>query len=182
MPNLNKPWTYRFPCLIYWNITGSLLAANIRLESRTRSYAELLRGKFDSAEKYKRDKNAFRLLAKALTPRNLSPIGGKASTKALEAHAKGGKEHVDKLIDRARADTSLRADVYTTIARQCQKQNPEESAKLVARALECDPHLYRLKWYAFRLHGAGKVLEAEAILDLLGENTSFSEQEKLRSE
>lgn len=157
-----------------------LLSANIRLESQVNSYGDLLRRLFNSSEKAAGNNSSFMQIVKALKPGNLSPVGGKTCTKAVEAHARGGDSELEKLLDLTNGNARLRADVYTTIARQYQKKKPGESAKLAAKALECDPRLYRLKWYAFRLHGAGRVLEAEALLDLLGESVSYNEQEQQR--
>jgi hypothetical protein len=40
-----------------------------------------------------------------------------------------------------------------------------------------DPKPYRLKWLAFRLHEAGEVIEAKALLDIPPPETSFAESE-----
>src|SRR5690606_1738155 len=50
-----------------------------------------------------------------------------------------------------------------------------------------DPKPFRLKWLAFRLHEAGEVAEAEAMLAILPADTPFSDSEarqasRLRSE
>jgi hypothetical protein len=103
-------------------------------------------------------------------------LGGKNCDKVIEAHKEGGFEAVAKLLSPIAAPT-IKANAYTVLARHLRHGQPAQAAEAARLAYEEDPHPYRLKWLAFRLHEAGNVLEADAMLDVLPIDTQFSDTE-----
>lgn len=105
-------------------------------------------------------------------------LGGKSFQKVLDAHAAGGSEAVEKLLDSAFLSPVMRANAYTALARQVMLTNARQAADLARLAWETDPRPYRLKWLAFRLHEADDVINAEALLDMLPDDISMSDSEE----
>ena len=96
----------------------------------------------------------------------------------LDAHAAGGNEAVEKLLDSVFLSPVMRANAYTTLARQVMLTDARQAADLARLAWETDPRPYRLKWLAFRLHEADDAINAEALLDMLPADISMSDSEE----
>lgn len=104
-------------------------------------------------------------------------LGGKSFQKVLDAHAAGGSEAVEKLLDSVFLSPVMRANAYTALARQVILTDARQAADLARLAWETDPRPYRLKWLAFRLHEADDAINAEALLDMLPGDISMSDSE-----
>lgn len=104
-------------------------------------------------------------------------LGGKSFQKVLDAHAAGGSEAVEKLLDSVFLSPVMRADAYTALARQVMLTDARQAADLARLAWATDPRPYRLKWLAFRLHEADDAINAEALLDMLPADISMSDSE-----
>lgn len=105
-------------------------------------------------------------------------LGGKSFQKVLDAHAAGGSEAVEKLLDSVFLSPVMRANAYTALARQVMLTDARQAADLARLAWETDPRPYRLKWLAFRLHEADDAINAEALLDMLPADISMSDSEE----
>ena len=105
-------------------------------------------------------------------------LGGKSFQKVLDAHAAGGNEAVEKLLDSVFLSPVMRANAYTTLARQVMLTDARQAADIARLAWETDPRPYRLKWLAFRLHEADDAINAEALLDMLPADISMSDSEE----
>ena len=105
-------------------------------------------------------------------------LGGKSFQKVLDAHAAGGSEAVEKLLDSVFLSPVMRANAYTALARQVMLTDARQAADLARQAWETDPRPYRLKWLAFRLHEADDAINAEALLDMLPDDISMSDSEE----
>ncbi|WP_303951281.1 hypothetical protein [Desulfovibrio piger] len=105
-------------------------------------------------------------------------LGGKSFQKVLDAHAAGGSEAVEKLLDSVFLSPVMRANAYTALARQVLLTDARQAADLARLAWETDPRPYRLKWLAFRLHEADDAINAEALLDMLPADISMSDSEE----
>ena len=104
-------------------------------------------------------------------------LGGKNFDKVIVAFKKGGLEPVNRLLS-AEPAPEMRAKAYTALARHLMENGLFADAALSARlAYEEDPKPFRLKWLAFRLHDVGEVVEADACLSLLPQDTPFSDSE-----
>ena len=112
--------------------------------------------------------------------RRLAPpkfLGGKGFPNVLAAFDEGGFDAVEKLMGVIAVQPAVQANAYTVLARKLMFGNCRGAAEAARRAHALDPKPYRLKWLAFRLHEAGEVIEADAVLDLLSSDTPFSESE-----
>jgi hypothetical protein len=111
--------------------------------------------------------------------RRLPPksIGGENFDKVVAAYCDGGFASVEKLIAEVAVSPAMWASAYTVLARQLMNRDRAAAAQAAHRAYVLDPKPYRLKWFAFRLHEAGRFIEAEALLDIVSPNTQFSESE-----
>lgn len=114
-------------------------------------------------------------------------LGGKGFDKIIAAYGEGGFDAVEKLIAGVSISPAMQASALTALARYLMANNRTQAAEAARRAYTLDPKLFRLKWLAFRLHEAGEVAEAEAMLAILPADTSFSDSEarqasRLRSE
>lgn len=105
-------------------------------------------------------------------------LGGKSFQKVLNAHAAGGSEAVEKLLDSVFLSPVMRANAYTALARQVMLTDARQAADLARLAWETDPRPYRLKWLAFRLHEADDAINAEALMDMLPDDISMSDSEE----
>jgi glycosyltransferase involved in cell wall biosynthesis len=110
---------------------------------------------------------------------------GKTFEKLIAAYDKGGFEAAETLL--SRVSPVMQARAYTALARHLQHHDELQAAEAARKAYEIDPEPYRLKWLIFRLHEAGDLAEAEALLDILPRETPFSASEtrqarQLRSE
>ena len=118
--------------------------------------------------------------AKEQTPPD--ELGGKGFDKLLAAYREGGLAAADALLDRLSLSASMQANALTALARNLMHQEPARSAELARRAYASEPRPYRLKWLAFRLHEAGELLEAAALLEVLPANLHFSDSELRQAE
>ena len=118
--------------------------------------------------------------AKEQTPPD--ELGGKGFDKLLAAYREGGLAAADALLDRLSLSASMQANALTALARNLMHQEPARSAELARRAYASEPRPYRLKWLAFRLHEAGELLEAAALLEVLPANLHFSDSELRHAE
>ncbi|MFT4066429.1 FkbM family methyltransferase [Paraburkholderia sp.] len=104
-------------------------------------------------------------------------LGGKDFSKVIAAWQSGGFNAVEKVIGAQSIAPAMQAQGYTALARHLGKDDRANAAEAARRAYDLDPKAFRLKWLAFRLHEAGDVVEAEAMLELLPVDTQFSESE-----
>ncbi|MCP3889245.1 MAG: hypothetical protein GY702_10280, partial [Desulfobulbaceae bacterium] len=104
-------------------------------------------------------------------------LGGKGFDKVIAVYSDGGFTAVEKMFSRVSPSPAIQANGYTALARHVMKSDRAAAADAARRAYEIDPQPFRLKWLAFRLHEAGDVIEAEAILDILSTEITFSESE-----
>ncbi len=114
-------------------------------------------------------------------------LGGSDFSKVIAAYGEGGFDTVEVLIAAASISPAMQASALTTLARYLMAGDPAQAAEAARRAYTMDPKPFRLKWLAFRLHEAGEVAEAEAMLVILPADTPFSDSEarqasRLRSE
>ncbi|TCF97050.1 hypothetical protein BZM26_34035, partial [Paraburkholderia strydomiana] len=111
--------------------------------------------------------------------RQLPPksIGGKNFDKVVAAYREGGFASVEQLMTEVAVSAVMWANAYTALARQLMASDRAMAAEAAHRAYALDPKPYRLKWFAFRLHEAGRFVEAEALLDIVSPETQFSESE-----
>jgi len=106
-----------------------------------------------------------------------SELGGEGFDKVIAAFGEEGFEAVEKLLAGAAIPPVLQANAYTALARHLKNVNSVQAAEAARRAHGIDPKAYRLKWLAFRLYDAGEMLEADAMLDVLPQDTRFSDSE-----
>ncbi len=104
-------------------------------------------------------------------------LGGKQFGKVLEAFKQGGEEAVDALLARSSVSTAIQASAWTAVARGQMQAHAIVAAKFAYRAFSLEPRAFRQKWLAFRLHEAGELVQAEALVTLLPDGVSFSESE-----
>lgn len=104
-------------------------------------------------------------------------LGGKQFGKVLEAFKQGGEEAVEALLTRSSVSTAIQASAWTAVARVQMQAHAIVAAKFAYRAFSLEPRAFRQKWLAFRLHEAGELVQAEALVTLLPDGMSFSESE-----
>jgi FkbM family methyltransferase len=104
-------------------------------------------------------------------------LGGKDFSKITAAWQSDGFNAVEKVMATQSIAPAMQAQGYTALARHLGKGDRANAAEAARRAYDLDPKAFRLKWLAFRLHEAGDVVEAEAMLELLPVDTQFSESE-----
>lgn len=105
-------------------------------------------------------------------------LGGKQFGKVLEAFKQGGEEAVEALLVRSSVSTAIQASAWTAVARGQMQAHAIVAAKFAYRAFSLEPRAFRQKWLAFRLHEAGELVQAEALVTLLPDGVSFSESEE----
>ena len=103
-------------------------------------------------------------------------LGGEGFDKVIAAFGEGGFDAVRQLLATADISPEIQANAYTAVARHL-KGDVVQAAEAAREAYSTDPRPYRLKWLAFRLYGAGEILEADALLDLLPQDMSYSDSE-----
>ncbi|MCG9076292.1 hypothetical protein, partial [Laribacter hongkongensis] len=123
--------------------------------------------------------------SKQQTPPNA--LGGKTFDKVIASYHAGGFANVESLLASALVSPSMQANALTALARSLLHGDPAAAAEAAQRAFSIDPRPFRLKWLAFRLHEAGDVNQAEAMLDALPTDMQFSDSEgrqasRIRSE
>lgn len=104
-------------------------------------------------------------------------LGGKSFDKVLQAYRDGGEHQVDKLFSQNAVPASVQASAWTAVARTVMLGDPALAAVLADRAFALEPRGFRQKWLAFRLHEAGDLLRAEALLALLPQDVTFTSSE-----
>jgi hypothetical protein len=104
-------------------------------------------------------------------------LGGNNFDKVIAAYEKGGFDAVGKLMAEVSVSLTIKANGYTVLARQLMRSDRAEAAEAARIAHALDPKPYRLKWLAFRLHEAGKIIAAEANLEILPPDLMFSDSE-----
>jgi glycosyltransferase involved in cell wall biosynthesis len=109
---------------------------------------------------------------------------GAGFEKLLAAYDRGGFPAVERLLAEVSVPPLFQANGYTALARHLRDgggAQATEAAEAARRAFELDPQAYRQKWLAFRLRDAGKLAEADALLELLPAETPFSASESRQS-
>ncbi len=91
-------------------------------------------------------------------------LGGSDFSKVIAAYGEGDFDAVEKLITTALISPAMQASALTALARHLMANDLTRAAEIARRAYTFDPKPFRLKWLAFRLHEAGEVTEAEAML------------------
>lgn len=104
-------------------------------------------------------------------------LGGKQFDRVVEAFSVGGEGAVEALLTRASVSTVVQASAWTVLARGQMQRDAALAVSFARRAYSLDPRSFRQKWLAFRLHEAGELLEAEALVQLLPESVGFSDSE-----
>ncbi|WZB74626.1 hypothetical protein WJ972_29745 [Achromobacter insuavis] len=104
-------------------------------------------------------------------------FGGKSFSRVIAAHATGGVAAVDALLASVSISSTTHANALTAVARSLMHTDPAGAAEFARRAYSLEPKPFRLKWLAFRLHEAGVAVEAEAMLEVLPHDTTFSDSE-----
>ncbi|WP_175915745.1 MULTISPECIES: FkbM family methyltransferase [unclassified Burkholderia] len=104
-------------------------------------------------------------------------LGGKNFEKIIAAYGSGGFVAVEQLVAKVSLSPAMLANAYTALARHLMKQDRTAAAEAARHAYDADPKPFRLKWLAFRLHEAGSLIEAEAMLGIVPPETSFSDSE-----
>lgn len=108
-------------------------------------------------------------------------LGGESFDEVVAAYNQGGFDAVEELLAKASVGPLMQGKAYMALTRHLMKYDRAAAAEAARRAHARDPKPNRLKWVAFRLHEAGEVIEAEAMLDVLPPETSFSDSEKRRA-
>jgi hypothetical protein len=104
-------------------------------------------------------------------------LGGQSYGKLIETYRAGGVAAVDALLTSASVSPGLQANALTALARSLVHVEADQAAEFARKAYSIDPRAFRLKWLAFRLHEAGEVIEAEAVLETLPPHVKFSDSE-----
>lgn len=104
-------------------------------------------------------------------------LGGKGFDKVITVYSEGGFDAVERLIAVVSISPAMQASALTALARHLMKSDSAQAAEAARRAYALDPRSFRLKWLAFRLHEAGEIAEAEAMLAILPADTPFSDSE-----
>lgn len=91
-------------------------------------------------------------------------LGGSNFSTVIAAYGEGGFGAVEALIAAASISPAMQASALTALARHLMANDRTQAAEAARRAYTLDPKPFRLKWLAFRLHEAGEVAEAEAML------------------
>jgi len=104
-------------------------------------------------------------------------LGGKGFDKIIAAYRDGGLAAVEELLASVSVSSFIQANALTAVARSLMQQSPEKAAEIARRAYAIEPRPFRLKWLAFRLHEAGELFEAEAMLEVLPSDMQFSDSE-----
>lgn len=104
-------------------------------------------------------------------------LGGSNFSTVIAAYGEGGFGAVEALIAAASISPAMQASALTALARHLMANDRTQAAEAARRAYTLDPKPFRLKWLAFRLHEAGEVAEAEAMLAILPADTPFSDSE-----
>lgn len=106
-------------------------------------------------------------------------LGGDSFRRVISAYEEGGFGQVKRLLARANTTPFIRGNAWTALARNLKMKKRRREMAMAARlAYEEEPKLFRLKWYAFRLHEAGRVEEADAFLQYLRDKIPFSDTEE----
>jgi glycosyltransferase involved in cell wall biosynthesis len=101
---------------------------------------------------------------------SLRALGGKDYPYLLARLKSDGFEAACAMIEGLALQDPARANAYTALSRQLRGKDPAASARAARIASEADPHPWRAKWLAFRLHDAGQLVEpARMLRDLSGE-------------
>ena len=116
----------------------------------------------------------WRQTAKQTPPKAL---GGQEFSSLITAYDHGGIPQVEQVLASQSLAASMEANGWTALARYLMPKDPHQAAQVARRAHGLDPKPFRLKWLVFRLHDAGELAEAEAMLDLLPEEINFSDSE-----
>ncbi|WP_369325951.1 hypothetical protein AB6N01_12035 [Alcaligenes nematophilus] len=116
--------------------------------------------------------------------RRLPPelFGGKSFDKVLQVYQEGGEQQVENLFSQNAVPDSVRASAWTAVARTVMLSDPALAAVLAERAFALEPRGFRQKWLTFRLHEAGDLLRAEALLALLPQEVTFTSSETRQRE
>jgi 3'(2'),5'-bisphosphate nucleotidase len=107
-------------------------------------------------------------------------LGGKGFDKVISVYDGDGFDAVERLLAEV-SSPIMQANAYTALARHLLKKDRVSAAEAARRAHSLDPKLYRLKWLAFRLYEAGDIIQAEAMLNILPADTSFSDSDALEA-
>ena len=117
----------------------------------------------------------WRTTGKTKAPKSL---GGKTYSKVISAYEQGSREAVQALLENKSFSPGAVASAYTALARHLMQSNEDDVVFFAQRAYETEPRPYRLKWLIFRLHDAGAVTEAEALLDISAADIPMSDSER----
>lgn len=105
-------------------------------------------------------------------------LGGSAYKKVLDAWERGGFSAVEKLLAAKKYSPFRKASAWTALSRYFLKEKKwPELKKAAAKALDTEPRLFRIKWYAFRLAEIGDYEEADIALNFLADKIPFTDSE-----
>lgn len=104
-------------------------------------------------------------------------LGGKGFSKVISTYQEKGFAAVERLLTKLPISSVIQANAWTALSRHLIQNKRDQAAEAARRAYALDPKPYRLKWLVFRMHEAGDVIEAAAMLELLPADTPFSSSE-----
>ena len=104
-------------------------------------------------------------------------LGGDSFSEVLAAYGNGGFDAVEGLFASLSISPTVIANAYAALARHLKQTDAKQACEAALQAYTADPKPFRRKWLAFRLYEAGKVLDAETILDSLPRVTDLSPSE-----
>lgn len=105
-------------------------------------------------------------------------LGGKEFGEVVRVYKESSFEGVESLLKCYELSPTVKSDAYTALARYLNKMDVKAAAEAAKFAFEIDPKQYRLKWLAYRVHESGDSIKAEAIIEFLNPDCSFSDSEK----
>jgi hypothetical protein len=104
-------------------------------------------------------------------------LGGASFGQVISAYGKDGAAGVDALLASVSISSTTQANALTALARSLMHTEPVKAVEFARRAYSFEPQPFRLKWLGFRLHEAGELIEAEAMLEALPPDMTFSDSE-----
>ena len=105
-------------------------------------------------------------------------ITGENFEKIYNLYQQCGLKQVEDKLNSLNISRVTKAKIYTELARHLEKVDPNSACNIAKIAYELDPQPYRLKWLAFKMYKASKVITADSLLDLLPQDITMSDWEK----
>ena len=109
-------------------------------------------------------------------------LGGKDFTTVIKVYNEKSFSGVEVLLRDDKLSPFIKGNAYIALARHLMKSDKKAGTESASKAYKVDPKPYRLKWLACRTHEAGDAKKAEAMLQLLPEDMTFSDSEKRQAD